>query len=67
MWIWVILGIILSVALMLPREAAPSNEVKVETVTASISVDEWLEEQLEEWDLQDHLEELVDEDEEELE
>lgn len=60
MWLWIclILGIILGLACLIPETyEAPTNEVKVETIRGTISFDELLEE----WDLQDHLEELDDE------
>jgi hypothetical protein len=64
MWIWLILGIILGIALLIPTSyVEPTKEVLVKTVTTTMDVDDLLEE----WDLQDHLEELLDEDEEELE
>lgn len=63
MWIWAILGLILGLIYCIPATyEAPSNEIK--TVTTPISVDEWLDE-LEEWDIQDHIEEFLDEEEEE--
>lgn len=64
MWLWfcLMVGIILGVVCCLPEaQEHPTDEVEVETITAAISVDELLEE----WDLQDHLDELEDEEEEE--
>jgi len=49
MWIWLILGIILGVIMLLP---VPSTDVD-----SGVS----LLDELEEWDLQDHIEELEDE------
>ena len=49
MWIWLIAGIILGIISLLPE---PSDDV--ETVVSLLD-------ELEEWDLQDHIEELEDE------
>ncbi len=62
MWLWfcVIVGLILGVVCCIPENyQAPSDEIKVETIRGAISFDELLE--LEEWDLQDHLDELEEE------
>ena len=63
MWLWfcLIAGIILGLVLVLGELVMPvsyeTNEIEVETIIARISLDELLEE----WDLQDHLEELEEE------
>lgn len=64
MWIWfcLIVGIILGVIYSIPESyyhEGPMDEIKVETIVARISLDDLLEE----WDLQDHLDELEEEEE----
>jgi len=59
--IWLILGIILGLCLILPEgDGQPSTKVEIETTVREIS----LLDELEEWDTQDHIEELAEEEEE---
>ncbi len=56
MWLWIclIIGILFGLICLIPEGyEAPSDEVKVETTVN----------ELEEWDLQDHLDELLEEEE----
>lgn len=64
-----IVGLLFGLIMMIPENyKRPSNDIKVETSVVRISLDEALDEllgdELDDWDREDHIEELEEEEEE---